>query len=126
MEDLLSTLAPLAAFPPMFLAIQAIAEIGSDKMGDAGLLDLEEKTPEQQKAEPPKPLTSFLPDPKSLLPTLPKTPELGPEYKDFYAPRPGEKTTFFPLARDVPAGVSEMRDSLEQRWSADDEDGGAA
>ena len=65
MEDLLSTLAPLLAFPPMFFAIQKISEIGSDKLGEEGFLDLPEETAEQQKnKEEPAPLTSFLPEVK--------------------------------------------------------------
>ena len=86
MEDLLSTLAPLAAFPVMFVAIQVITERLSAKMDDAGMLDLEQKSPEQlrddpfQNKDPPKPISDFLPKlelpeglPKLELPTeLPK------------------------------------------------------
>ena len=116
MEDLLSTLAPLVAFPPMFFAIQMLAEEGSNKMGDAGLLDIEAKTPEQREADPPKPLLSFLPKPqlpdflpKPQLPSLPSTPSLPSRYaKDFYAPLPGDSTSgrvYFPLVDDEAAGT---------------------
>ena len=80
MEDLLSTLAPLAAFPVMFVAIQAITEKLSAQMDEAGMLDLEQKTPEQlrddpfQNKDPPKPISDFIP--KVELPDWVPKPEL--------------------------------------------------
>ena len=91
MEDLVSLLAPLAAFPVAFVAIQQLAEMGSDKMGEAGLLDLEQARPGEEKKEP-EPLLSFLPTPQ--LPKLSKPDNMG---KDFFAPMPGEKIEYYPL-----------------------------
>lgn len=59
--DLMETLAPLAAFPIMFVAVQKVAELGSDKMGEMGMIDLEEQSRQEEK-KAPAPLTSFLPE----------------------------------------------------------------
>lgn len=69
MEDLLETLAPLIALPPMFIAIQKLAEVGGEKLpGD----DLAPTTADVAK-EPPKPLWTFMPEFKaSEAPGLPQ------------------------------------------------------
>ena len=103
MEDLLSTLAPLAVFPPLFIAFQYLAELGSDKLGEAGIGDLPPKDP-SVKADPPKPLTDFLPKqlPNPFASGEEPQPGTAPESgfsnpfakkysPDFFAPLPGDR-----------------------------------
>ena len=95
MESLLETIAPLALFPPMFLAFQALADFGSDRLGEGGMLDLEEASGTDKEKEPPKPLTDFLPSPSEFVKSIPNP--FAPKYDpDFFKPLPDESPVYFP------------------------------
>ena len=59
-SSLIENVAPLLALPMIFIGAQTLAEMGSDKIAPG--VDLEPKTAEELEKNPPKPLTSFLPD----------------------------------------------------------------
>lgn len=88
--------APLLVLPVVFVGAQTLAEMGSDKIAPG--VDLQPKTAEELEKDPPKPLTSFLPDwmpgggggDKSVEPV---DEDSG---NDFYARREGEPVKFFP------------------------------
>jgi hypothetical protein len=92
-------LAPLLMLPPLFFAIQKAADLGADQIGG---VDLEPKSPEEAAANPPKPLTSFLP-------TIP-TP--GSRYaKDIFAAQPGEELVYVGFEIEKESPVPEVVDA---------------
>ena len=89
-------IAPLLVLPVVFVGAQTLAEMGSDKIAPG--VDLQPKTAEELEKDPPKPLTSFLPDWMPGGGGGDKTVEPVDEDSgnDFYARREGEPVKFFP------------------------------
>ena len=79
---------PLLALPVVFLGVQKVADLLSGNIAPG--VDLPKKTEEELQANPPKPLTDF----------LPKVPgrSKSSDSNDFYSPT-APLTKYFPLAK---------------------------
>ena len=110
----------------MFFAIQAIAESGSDKMGDMGLIDLDEKTDADKLPKPPnKPLmeaaSDFLPKPSLPWQSADNAEKAEPPSrfpKDFFAAASSDASAYFPLLGDDSAATSSTWPDLAAAASA--------